>query len=180
MRRAILRTMAALSLALTQFATGAERFTLDGTLFDTVATDLALDPYLLYAIAIAESATGVGDGNIRPTPYVFRTADGARFFTTRTEAESALAAILRVTTNVDVGMMQISLRHHPQRDPLELLDAERNLSIAAAYLKATLASTDDPVLGVGRYHSWRHDAATWYGRRVWKIYQNLRRLVASG
>ena len=56
MRRAILRTMAALSLALTQFATGAERFTLDGTLFDTVATDLALDPYLLYAIAIAESA----------------------------------------------------------------------------------------------------------------------------
>ncbi|WP_390619369.1 transglycosylase SLT domain-containing protein [Maricurvus nonylphenolicus] len=151
--------------------------TLSGTVFEQVASTHQLDSLLLYSLAIVESATGAGNGNIRPYPYVLRTADGAFFYKTRIEAEHALSAILRQTSNVDVGMMQINLYYHPQTDPLSLLDPQTNLVVAAKYLKKTMASTPDPVLGVGRYHNWGdHQRAVWYGNRVWQVYRNLAQL----
>ncbi|MBX2808157.1 MAG: transglycosylase SLT domain-containing protein [Cellvibrionaceae bacterium] len=142
-------------------------------MFQEVGEKYALDPLLLYAIAITESATGVGEGYIQPSPYVFRTASGPRFFTSRTAAESELSPILLETQHVDIGMMQINLHYHPQDDPLALLDPYYNLSVAAQYLQRTLSSTKDPVIGVGRYHSWTKELAKWYGTRVWKTYSNL-------
>lgn len=152
-----------------------ERFSLKGSVFDTVAARHGIDPLLLYSIAIAESAIGVGGGYIRPTPYVFRSSSGPRYFSSRQEAEVALASALKYTENIDVGMMQINLRYHPQPNPLSLLEPHYNLTVAARYLKDTLASTDDPVIGVGRYHSWTDSLARWYGERVWQIYSNLQR-----
>lgn len=160
------------------FAVAKDRFSLEGTLFETVATDHGIDPLLLYAIAITESATGAGNGYIGPTPYVFRTNDGPRFFKSQREAEAELATILKTTQNVDVGMMQINLRYHPQPDPLDLLDPHHNLTVAAKYLKKTMASTDDPIIGVGRYHSWTEELARWYGERVWQTYRNLLQIAA--
>lgn len=151
---------------------------LKGTLFDTVGSTYDIDPLLLYSIAITESATGVGKGNIQPHPYVIRTNDGPQFFKSRIAAEKALTKVLRRTNNVDIGMMQINLHYHPQRDPLELLDPHYNLNYAAQYLKTTLSSTDDPIIGVGRYHSWTNYLASWYGRRVWKTYNNLVQLMS--
>lgn len=160
------------------FTAANNRFTLEGTLFETVATVHGIDPLLLYSIAITESATGVGNGYIRPTPYVFRTNDGPRFFNSLREAETELATILKTTQNVDVGMMQINLRYHPQPDPLSLLKPHHNLTIAAKYLKKTMASTNDPIIGVGRYHSWKEELARWYGKRVWQTYRNLLQITA--
>ena len=93
------------------FAVAEERFSLEGTLFESVAADYGVDPLLLYAIAITESAIGVGNGYIGPTPYVFRTVDGPRFFKSQQEAKAELAVILKTTHNVDVGMMQINLHY---------------------------------------------------------------------
>lgn len=150
---------------------------LSGTVFEDVAISHQVDSLLLYSLAIVESATGAGNGNIRPYPYVLRTSDGAFFYETKAEAEEALSAILLRTKNVDIGMMQINLYYHPQKDPLSLLDPETNLSVAARYLKKTMASTPDPVLGVGRYHNWGdHQRAVWYGNRVWQVYRNLTQL----
>ena len=157
------------------YATGvsAQDLILEGTVFDTVAARHGLDPLLLYSVALTESVTAVGDGGIQPYPYVFRTLDGAHYFADREAAETALRSVLTRTRNVDVGMMQVNLRHHPQRDPLRLLDVQHNLDIAARILKSTLASSPDPVIGVGRYHSWRHEYTAWYGQRVWQTYRNL-------
>lgn len=150
---------------------------LTGTMFDQVANSHQVDSLLLYSLAIVESATGAGNGNIRPYPYVLRTSEGAFFYKTKTEAEQALSAILLRTKFVDVGMMQINLYYHPQTDPLSLLDPQTNLAVAARYLKKTMASTPDPVLGVGRYHNWGdHQRAVWYGNRVWQVYRNLTQL----
>lgn len=154
------------------------RFSLEGSLFTAVAAAHEVDPLLLYAIAINESATGTGNGNIGPAPYVFRTIDGPRFFNTKKEAEAELAIVLKTTQNVDVGMMQINLRYHPQPNPLDLLNPHHNLTVAAKYLKITMASSDDPVIGVGRYHSWTEKLARWYGERVWQTYRNLLQITA--
>ena len=129
-------------------------FTLDGTLFKTIGNKYNIDPLLLYSIAIAESATGAGSGNIAPTALVLRSKDGPEYFTDKQSAETALTRILQTTNLVDVGLMQINLHYHPQKNPLDLLDPYYNLSVAARYLKTTLSSTTDPVLGVGRYHAW--------------------------
>jgi len=150
---------------------------LKGTIFDTVGSIYGVDPLLLYSIAITESATGAGNGYIRPYPYVFRTKDGPSFFKDLNTAEIALRKVLQNTHNVDIGMMQINLRYHPQPDPLALLDPQHNLSIAAQYLRKTLASTKDPIVGVGRYHSYTEELADWYGKRVWKTYENLIQLT---
>jgi hypothetical protein len=156
-----------------------EPFSLEGTIFQHVATLHELDSLLLYSIAIAESAIGAGNGNIQPYPYVFRTKEGASYFKSRTEAQEALAVVLERTNKVDVGMMQINLYYHPQTDPFSLLDPAINLRVAAKYLKETIASTDDPVLGVGRYHIWAdEERANWYGNHVWQIYSNLHSLIA--
>jgi len=153
-------------------------FTLDGTLFETVGNKYNIDPLLLYSIAIAESATGAGSGNIAPTALVLRSKDGPVFFTDKQSAEIALTTILQTTNLVDVGLMQINLHYHPQTNPLDLLDPYYNLSVAARYLKTTLNSTTDPVLGVGRYHAWTDKSrAIWYGHRIWTIYENLTDLL---
>ena len=164
-------------LLTTQASVARDQFTLEGTIFETIGADHGVDPLLLYAIAITESATGAGNGYIGPSPYVFRTSGGPRFFKSKSVAETELSAVLKTTQNVDVGMMQINLRYHPQSDPLNLLDPHHNLTVAAKYLKKTMASTDDPVIGVGRYHSWTKDLAKWYGERVWQIYRNLQRIT---
>lgn len=155
------------------------RFTLDGSLFETVGHEYNIDPLLLYSIAIAESATGAGKGNIVPTPLVLRSKDGPVFFKDKKTAEVELTKILEKTNLVDVGLMQINLYYHPQENPLDLLDPHHNLSEAARYLKTTLASTADPVLGVGRYHSWDNNRANWYGNRIWTIYRNLISLLGE-
>jgi len=179
--RIILFILLITCLSLTQHThTKAEEFeglVLKGTLFDTIGSTYDIDPLLLYSIAITESATGVGKGNIQPHPYVIRTDNGPQFFKNRAAAEKELAKVLYRTTNVDIGMMQINLFYHPQSNPLDLLDPHYNLTYAAQYLKKTLASTDDPILGVGRYHSWTENRANWYGRRVWKTYNNLVQLI---
>ena len=156
-----------------------DSFTLDGSLIETVGNKYNIDPLLLYSIAIAESATGVGNGNIGPTPLVLRSKDGPVFFKDKKTAEIELTKILQTTNLVDVGLMQINLHYHPQENPLDLLDPYHNLSEAARYLKTTLASTTDPVLGVGRYHSWDNNKANWYGHRIWTIYRNLISLLSE-
>ena len=156
-------------------------FTLSGTIFQEVAEEFQIDPLLLYSVALTESATGAGGGNIHPFPYVTRTSDGAAFYKSESDAKEALAEILKYTNRVDIGMMQINLFYHPQEDPLSLLDPKTNLEVAANYLKQTLASTRDPILGVGRYHNWSDpQRANWYGQRVWQIYRNIQNIQTKG
>jgi len=153
-------------------------FTLNGSLFETVGNKVKVDPLLLYAIAITESAIHVGSGYIGPTPYVFRTSDGPKYFRTRKEAASELQEIIKTTSHVDIGMMQINLHYHPQKNPLQLLDPHYNLIVAANYLKTTMDSTSDLIVGVGRYHSWTSSLSNWYGERVWQTYRNLLEIMA--
>jgi len=153
-----------------------EHFSLKGSIFESVANQYELDAMLLYAIALTESATGVGEGNISPHPYVFRSSQGAKFFKSKSDAEVELSVLLKTKVNIDIGMMQINLKYHPQPAPLRLLDPQYNLSVAAQYLIETMSSTKDPVIGVGRYHSWTNDRAVWYGTRVWQTYRNLKRI----
>ena len=157
-----------------QNTTGVNQFSLKGSLFEKIGTTKNVDPYLLYSLGIAESGAGKTKGYIAPTPLTLRYNGQAFYFSSRSDAEQKLSEILKVSPNVDVGLMQINLRWHPHKNPNELFDAATNISVAADILKFAMASTADPILGVGRYHNWEDvSRGRWYGETVWQIYDNI-------
>jgi len=83
-------------------------------------------------------------------------AEYRRRFDTRVQACTALQQALRDTpsTWIDVGLAQINLgyQQHRYRQPCELLDPYRNLSIAAEILKEQHRPDEDWLLAIGRYH----------------------------
>lgn len=155
----------------------AQTFTLESTIFERVGKEQDIDPLLLYSIALNVSSRYVGNGMVTPSAYAIRSTKLTKHFDSRESAEQALSQLLSETTWVDIGLMQINLHYHPQPDPLALLDPYRNLTIAASFLKKTLASTYDPILGVGRYFSSNTDDALTQGRKVWSTYSQLKKLI---
>lgn len=155
---------------------------LRGSRWERIAESHRLDPHLLYAVAIAESLVARGDSRISPWPWTIRTPKGSIYARTREEVEVRLRLELArwgERANFDVGLMQISTSWHAWRvrSPVDLLEPEVNLRIAAEVLSDALRSSpNDPVLGIGRYHSWHPERARWYGERVFGIY---RRLIAE-
>lgn len=152
---------------------------LEDTLWEQAAKPYGIDPYTLYAVALLESARP-GHSGIRPWPWTLRTPGGPIYADTRQEARQALRSALEryESRNVDVGLMQINVRWHAHRAaPVKLLDPAINLKVAAQILAQAIRSVPDrPVLGLGRYHSWKTPRALRYGRRVARIRDALRSL----
>lgn len=149
---------------------------LAATQWETVGAEYGIDPILLYAIALAESRTRWSDASMRPSPYVVVINGKPVWSATEEEARAVFtAALTRGDKIQDVGMMQIHLPSHPKAvdDPITLLDPAVNLRVGARILREALDSTDDVVLGVGRYHSWTPHRARAYGAWVLAIHRRL-------
>ncbi|MBN2701114.1 MAG: lytic transglycosylase domain-containing protein [Methylothermaceae bacterium] len=147
-----------------------------GANLEAIARENKIEPVLLYAIALSESAK-VQRGRVSPWPWTIRSDEyGPKLFDTRQEAEAHLRHLLAEgVENIDVGMMQISLKWHGDKvdDPLKLIDPSINVTVGAGILREALKSCADPVLAVGRYHSWNPEKAYSYGYRVWSVYYRL-------
>ncbi len=151
---------------------------LNGTIFSKVGEEQRIDPFLLYAVALAESAKSVGKGNIAPSIWALRAPSGAVYPFSLKQARSELA---RLTDEhgkmVDVGLMQVNLRWHGHRvkHPSELLDPLVNIEVGAQILvEAILSASGDIELGIGRYHTWADEVrARNYGQRVLAIWRNI-------
>lgn len=159
-------------------------FDLNGTYFAEVGNQYGIDPLLLYAVALAESASGRGEGNISPWPWTLRTGDRAIYSLTQAEAYAELEEIIKSQGEravVDIGLMQVNLywNGHRASSLSELLDPRSNIEIGAQVLLDALRSApEDLELAVGRYHHWRKESvARAYGKRVIGIYGRLRKLA---
>lgn len=149
-----------------------------GTAWERVAKSHGLDPNLLYAIALQESRRLSTDNLARPWPWTLNINGSARRFETRQELEEALQDLLNQgIRSIDVGLMQVNLKHHANRvdNPLDLVDPETNIRVAASILKDSLASTSDYILGVGRYHHWKNESVSRaYGTEVVALAERLK------
>lgn len=156
--------------------------TIEKMIWQKIGDEYGIDSDLLYSIAIVESK--VGKKNIRPCPYAIRVNDKTSqifFPETKQKAKKTLSRILKDTDNVDIGMMQINYHWHKDKisSPFDLLDPEINLRVAVQILSNTINSTDDIILGIGRYHSWDPEKAYRYGNKVCSIYFNLKKYKRS-
>tara|TARA_R110002095_G_scaffold105746_2_gene92535 strand:+ start:162 stop:746 length:585 start_codon:yes stop_codon:yes gene_type:complete len=177
--RPFLAVLAISSASMVASPASASGFSLDGTIWDRTANEFGLDSYLLYAVALVESAKLAGKSHARPFPLALHTPDGAVYPSSEDEA---LAIIRGFTASnqdlkrVDVGVMQINAGWHGQRvnSVEDLLHFETNVRVGAEILSETLRSSpDDIVIGVGRYHNWGDDRARAYGMRVMSVWSRL-------
>lgn len=152
---------------------------LQGSIFGRVGKEERIDPVLLYAVALIESAKGIGGGNIAPSKWALRTPEGAIYPATADKAQAELERLMnRHGGLIDVGLMQVNLRWHGHRvsKPEDLLDPETNVRVGTRILiEAILSSPGDMELGIGRYHSWSDKVrARNYGQRVLAVWQNIK------
>ena len=165
-------------------------FDLSGTVFESEGTASGVDPYLLYSVALAESgwAPTRGAKLYGPWPLTIRVnTDSPKFsgghrFHSLEKAHQFIDSYLTAggdPKNIDLGLMQVSYRYH--KNLIEehggiksMLNLRTNIRAGAQVLRAAIDSSDDPVLSVGRYHTWGDkQAARQYGRWVFEIYERL-------
>jgi hypothetical protein len=157
-------------------------FKLESTLWWRIAKHHQLDPYILYAVALVESAKGNPSNHVTPWPWAINKSGKSIIPASQQEARAILNKTLAEgRRNIDVGLMQVNLYWHGHRvdTPEQLLNPVTNLQIGALVLaEAIQSSPDNLVLGIGRYHSWQNtEAAMSYGRRVLAVANQIRAVL---
>jgi len=173
-----LRSRSILVLLLSALAAPATALDLSATLWDVIARRHGIDPVLLYALALHETQRPSGGATVSPWPWTLGLPAGRRFYNSRAEARAALAGMTARSRNIEVGLLQVSLRRHGRRvgDPATLLDPGVNLVVAASVLADAIGTArGDLVLGVGRYRYPDDDrAARIFGNQVLAVREGLR------
>jgi soluble lytic murein transglycosylase-like protein len=148
------------------------------SLWAQVGKQVGVDPLLLYSIALVESRSLHPDGQVAPTPWLFRVDDHLVRGDRRDVLMNMAVASQLGTAVQDVGIMQVYYPMHRDAvpNPLALLDPRTNITVAARILRAGMHETRDPVLGVGYYHSHTPELARDYGTAVMAVYQRLKHL----
>ena len=155
---------------------------LQGTAWWQIAMERGLDPYILYAVALVESAR-INARLAAPWPWALNRQGRPIIPSSRLEARGILnEALNKGIRSIDVGLMQVNVRWNGHRvhRPDDLLDPETNIRVGADVLTEAIDSAPgDLALGIGRYHTgWRNDADAYrYGRRVLAIAQQIRWLL---
>ena len=152
---------------------------LSGTVFEKVGLEKNIDPHLLYAVALAESAYSPVKNarGAAPYPWTLRLPNKPIYAPSKAHATEELFKVLKYTSSVDVGLMQINWRWHKHRvkRPEDLLDPLTNVRIGADILLENIRrSPSDLVAALGRYHSHSFKKRNQYGLTVYYIYDQIK------
>jgi hypothetical protein len=89
---------------------------LQSTLWWQIAEQHQLDPYILYAVALVESAKGTPSNHVTPWPWAINKSGKSIISRSQQEARTILNKTLAEgSRNIDVGLMQINLHWHGHR-----------------------------------------------------------------
>lgn len=163
---------------------GVRSLDLRETRWTNIARRHGLDPYVLYAVALTESAR-ISNDLAHPWAWALNRDGKSSYPESSLEALDQIRHQLKVgNRNIDIGLMQVNLRWHRHRvEKLEdLLDPLNNIELGAQILQEAIATVPgDLVLGVGRYHAWSNPSeARKYGGRVLRLAARLRELARHG
>ena len=155
---------------------------LQNTLWWTIARQRQIDPYILYAVALVESANSGDHATITPWPWAINKSGKSIISASKQDAQRILnKTVAEGNRHIDVGMMQVNLYWHGHKvdKPEQLLNPITNLEIGANVLAEAIQSSPNNLeLGIGRYHSWQNaQAAVQYGQRVIAVANQIRTLI---
>jgi Transglycosylase SLT domain len=138
-----------------------------------------LPPMLLHAVALAESARW--DAKRRASlawPWTVTSGGKGRYFPTKQAAIDHVRRLqARGVRNIDVGCMQINLRHHPDAftDLDQAFDPAANAAYAADFLVRLRTANRSWSRAVAQYHSSTPSLGRPYWKRVYAIWSTERR-----
>jgi hypothetical protein len=113
-----------------------------------------------------------------PWPWVIHAQGEGRFFSTKQEAINAVHALkAKGIKNIDVGLMQVNLLHHPQAFSSleEAFNPEKNIEYAAKYLSDLKKEHASWSKAVAHYHSALPEYHVPYRHKVYKMWQKERK-----
>jgi hypothetical protein len=134
---------------------------------------------LLGAIARVESGRWNGaEGAVVAWPWTVTAEGKGKYLPSRPAAVAAVRALeARGVANIDVGCMQVNLRHHPEAFASleEAFDPARNTAYAANFLARLRAETGAWTTAIGRYHSRTPRLSGPYRLKVFRAWREARR-----
>jgi hypothetical protein len=165
-----MRILLALLLALLATPALAEQGRLCRGAIQAAEREARLPPHLLMAIGRVESGRrDPQTGTFHPWPWTINAEGRGYFFASKPEAIAAVQALwAQGVRSIDIGCMQINLRHHPNAFAnLELaFDPLTNARYAASFLNSLNSSRNDWTRAASAYHSATPEFADPYRQRV--------------
>lgn len=136
-------------------------------------TALGIPVGLLHAVACTESGRKV-NGRFQPHPWTINVHGKGYVYSSKLEAIKAVRDFRsKGYTSIDVGPMQINLKHHPHAFPNlhAAFDPQLNVAYGAKYLTSLLIKFGDWQTAIGHYHSSTPSKSYGYSQKVvskWK------------
>jgi hypothetical protein len=143
----------------------------------TVERHYQIPLHLLSAISSAESGRWHKKlGVFVPWPWTINVEGKGYFFDTKAEAIARTAALLKQgKRSIDVGCMQVNLKHHPTAFASleEAFSPAHNVAYAAKFLRERFARTGDWVQAAAHYHSRTPSLGKRYLARVKERWEHI-------
>lgn|SRR5574344_424431 len=149
-----------------------------GSVYEKIGHQENVDPLLLYAVSLTESAMGKNK-SVAPSTFAIRTPEGAIYPKNLHNAKVALKKAIQKYGHrgIDVGLMQINGQHWVNmKNKNFLFNPTFNVRFGARILKKAMNTTSNRTLGIGRYHSFTEWRAKTYASRVLAVYNNLKNI----
>lgn len=131
---------------------------------------------LLKAISLIESGRKLPGQGVVAWPWTI-CAGGIPFvFDTKEEAIQKVKSLqAQGSTNIDVGCMQINLKHHPDAFASleDAFDPEKNIAYAAQFLKQKMTAKGNWIEAVAHYHSATPTFNIPYKEKVLKSWEKM-------
>jgi hypothetical protein len=121
-------------------------------------------------------------GNFGPWPWTINAEGRGQFFATKAEA---IAAVRRLQAegvrSIDVGCMQVNLRHHPDAFASleDAFDPQKNAAYAARFLASLHETSKNWLQAAANYHSHTPDLGLAYQRKVMAAWPEESRIAAE-
>ena len=146
----------------------------------TAEREAGLPPRLMAAIARVESGRrDPASGAVQPWPWTINAEGRGSFFPDKAAALAAVRALqAQGVRSIDVGCMQVNLRHHPNAFASldDAFDPLTNARYAARFLGELQSGRNDWMATASAYHSQTPEFAAPYRARVaaaWAVEQGL-------
>jgi hypothetical protein len=138
--------------------------------FEQYEKEFDLPKNLLSSVSIVE--TGRWDKNkksLNSWPWTVNNAGKSYFFDNKQEAIDFVSTlIMKGHRNIDVGCMQVNLKHHPYafENLYQAFEPKYNIAYAASLIKKLHSNSASWVSAIAQYHSGEKDRGINYAQKV--------------
>lgn len=146
-----------------------------------VEAEMGMPAYLLKAVSLTETGRSGPDRRVSSWPWTVHDGSQGHYFATK---EDAVAFVRGIRTDgrrsIDVGCMQVNLRHHPRAftSVAAGFDPVVNIRYAAEFLKQLREASGSWEEAIARYHSYT-PGFDGYAGKVITFWQRERQMAAA-